>query len=113
MYPEEKPVLPKRFRAWFELIPEKCTACGLCVNACPNSIISIESYKDENNKRKLSKYRMLMESCIYCGFCVEACPQDALYNTQEFEQAVFFRRDLDRILYQIEPPAVQTGGSEE
>ncbi|UWG96332.1 NADH-quinone oxidoreductase subunit I [Dehalobacter sp. DCM] len=113
MYPEEKPVLPKRFRGWFELTPEKCTACGLCVNACPNRIISIESYKDENNKRKLSKYRMLMESCIYCGFCVEACPQDALYNTQDFEKACFFRQDLDRILYQIEPPAVQAGGSEE
>jgi len=112
MYPEQKPNLPKRSRGWFELTPDKCTACGLCVNACPNGIISIESYKDENNKRKLVQYRMLMESCIFCGFCVEACPQDALYNTQAFEQTVFFREDLNRILYKGEPQSVQAERSE-
>lgn len=105
-YPEERPVLPKRFRGTFELIPDKCTACGLCAIACPNQIITVESQKDENNKRKLTKYRMLMESCLYCGFCVEACPTDALYSTQNFENTVFFRQDLDRILLKAETQSV-------
>ncbi|NLL51921.1 MAG: NADH-quinone oxidoreductase subunit I [Peptococcaceae bacterium] len=104
-YPEERPVLPKRFRGSFNLTPEKCTACGLCVKACPNDIISIDTFRDENNKRKLSKYRMNMASCLYCGFCVEACPQGALYTTQEFENTVYFRQDLDRVLYEYEPTA--------
>ncbi len=56
-----------------------------------------------------------MGSCLYCGFCVEACPQDALYHTQKFENAVYFRSDLDRVLYMLDETKTlkaQTEGSE-
>ncbi|RNC29371.1 MAG: NAD(P)H-quinone oxidoreductase subunit I [Candidatus Dichloromethanomonas elyunquensis] len=102
-YPEERPALPKRFRGSFELIPSKCIVCSLCSNACPNNIISIQSKKDENNKKKLTGYQMMMGSCLYCGFCVEVCPTGALYITQKYENAVFFRQNLNVSLFKDEP----------
>jgi methyl-accepting chemotaxis protein len=53
----------------------------------------------ENNKKKLTYYKMMLERCLYCGLCVEACPTDALYSTTNFERTVFFRKDLETILY--------------
>lgn len=48
--------------------PQKCTACNLCANVCPNNCISIHSedaelyaVKNENN-------------CINCGLCEKVCP---------------------------------------
>ncbi len=45
----------------------KCTACMLCVRACPYSGIEVEE-----------KTPRLTESCTYCGACVGVCKLDAL-----------------------------------
>ncbi|MDF2921249.1 MAG: NADH-quinone oxidoreductase subunit [Paenibacillaceae bacterium] len=95
-YPEFRPVLPPRSRGRFDLIEDKCIACGLCASACPNHVIALESVRDEETKKKkLTAYTMAMEQCLYCGFCVEACPTDALQSNQSFEHAVYFRRDIN------------------
>ena len=33
-------------------------------------------------------------ACLFCGLCVKACPVDALGMTQEFEWAVYDKRQL-------------------
>lgn len=93
-YPEEMPNLPPRVRSSMGLIPEKCTACGVCANACPNKVITITSEKDESNKRVLKGYTMDAGRCLFCGLCTEACPSKALKVTQEFENAVYDAEDL-------------------
>ncbi len=98
-YPEERPVLPARFKGSFDLNVAKCIACGLCSNACPNHVIKIESVKDENNKKKLTGYKMLAEQCLYCGFCVEVCPTKALQWNHDYERAKFFRDEVNLDLY--------------
>ena len=47
---------------------EKCTGCGLCVDACPVEAISLE-----NDKAKVDA-----EKCVDCGQCVEECPNEAI-----------------------------------
>lgn len=94
-YPEEMPKLQPRYQGSFELIVPKCIACSLCVNACPNKVIKMETIKDENNKRKLSSYKMYLERCLYCGLCVEACPTSAVIWTHNFETAVYQREDMN------------------
>ena len=47
---------------------EKCTGCGLCVDACPVEAISLE-----NDKVKVDA-----EKCVDCGQCVEECPNEAI-----------------------------------
>lgn len=51
-----------------EVNQDKCTGCGLCVEACPVEAISLE-----NDKAKVDD-----EKCIVCGRCVEECPNEAI-----------------------------------
>lgn len=104
-YPEQRPFLPDNFKGSFRLKVPKCIACGLCVNACPNHVIKVESEKDENNKKKLTGYKMMAERCLYCGFCVEACPTKALLWTKDFELAVYFREDVNLDLFSSYVPS--------
>ena len=93
LYPEVKPNLPARSHGSFILYPEKCIACGICANACPNGVIKVESYKNEEGKRALENYKMSLGYCLFCGLCVESCPTDAINFKTEFELACFNRDD--------------------
>ncbi|OQA89493.1 MAG: NADH-quinone oxidoreductase subunit I [Elusimicrobia bacterium ADurb.Bin231] len=46
---------------------EKCTACGICADVCPQQAITIDNVANIN----LSK-------CTGCGACVAACPNGAI-----------------------------------
>ncbi len=50
---------------------EKCTGCGLCVDACP-----MDAIKLENDEAKVDE-----DICTECGVCVEECPNDAISIT--------------------------------
>lgn len=76
-YPFEKIEMFPRYHGRFVLDVDKCIACGLCVNACPNKVIQLEK-KKVDNKQYLTKYVMRIEYCLFCGLCVEACNKDAL-----------------------------------
>jgi len=68
------PIVRKRFSFGGEsIIPlgyeitDKCIACGICMNKCPEKAVS--SGVTYNIKR---------ERCIECGLCFESCPVDAI-----------------------------------
>jgi len=46
---------------------DKCTGCGICVDACPVQAIRIEHKKAVDS-----------EDCIECGACISQCPNEAL-----------------------------------
>ena len=48
---------------------KKCTVCGVCVDTCPESVLSIEEGRLELANPK---------SCTYCGICEESCPEGAV-----------------------------------
>jgi len=50
-----------------EVIKEKCTGCGICMDACPFGYIQIV-----NNVAKIS------DECQLCGVCISACPKGAI-----------------------------------
>ena len=105
-YPENRATLEisPRFRGRLTLPVDaegrnKCIACGLCQNACPNGTITLETemITDEatGKKRKsLVNYRYDLGSCMFCQLCVNVCPQDAITFSTEFENAVFNREKL-------------------
>ena len=80
MYMDEETGLPV-------VITDKCTSCGMCVEACPRDIIEMRP----KNKRDLKVYvgclneekggiakRACSVACIGCSKCVDACPKEAI-----------------------------------
>lgn len=100
-YPEEKPVLPLRFRGRLALPVDpakganRCVACMLCVKACPNHSIDIVKASAEGKPLpKALRYKYNLATCMFCNLCVEACPFAALVMTDEYELASASRADF-------------------
>lgn len=95
-YPDQKLPMPERFRGGeLELDHKKCIACGLCAMSCPNRVIELTTSIDEQKKRHLQSYTYHSGLCLYCNFCVEACPTKAICWGKDYENARYFRDDLD------------------
>lgn len=100
-YPHEKRILPDNYRGMLALLryddgTDKCVGCDLCEAACPSRVITVVSAEvpGEPIKRYAKEYSMDMTRCLFCGMCVQACPVDALAMTQEYEWAVYDKREL-------------------
>lgn len=67
----------------------KCTACGMCVKACPKAIIEIVPEKGHTRVRcnSLDKGKDVKAKCsvgcIGCGICVKTCESDAIHVTNQ------------------------------
>jgi len=94
-YPFEKLEMFPRYHGRFQLDVDKCIACGLCVNACPNKVIQITKEK-VGKKQYMTKYVMRIEYCLFCGLCVESCNKDALKFSSVLDMNQY-RRDWVRL----------------
>ena len=107
-YPEEKRLLPERFRYIPMLIwdsekqEDRCTACGICAKVCPPQCIWIVRDSDENGKpvTRCSEFYIDAAVCMSCSFCVEFCPFDAIKMNHDYELAVYDR--YPQLVYDME-----------
>jgi NADH-quinone oxidoreductase subunit I len=80
----------------------KCTGCGICELNCPNGTIEVITYmavaEDGKKKKTLDKYVYHLGMCTFCNLCVTTCPSKAIVWGQDFEQAVFSRAALNKVL---------------
>jgi len=68
-YPEVMPKLPERYRGSLQFDFDKCIACGICANNCPNDVLTIETVKDEKTKKKkLLSYTIDFQYCELSKF---------------------------------------------
>ncbi|MBR5455558.1 MAG: 4Fe-4S binding protein [Bacteroidaceae bacterium] len=105
-YPENRSTLhiPSRHRATLVMPHDadgnnKCIACGLCQQTCPNGTISIttKTVTDEEtgkSRKVLAEYHYDLGACMFCQLCVNICPKGAIEFSNEFENAVFDRKKL-------------------
>lgn len=97
-YPDVMPKLAPRFRGCLRFEFEKCIACGICVNNCPNDVLSLETEKSEKTKKKkLLSYTIDFQYCMFCNLCVEGCPTNCLDFDHDFELSQFKREDIKMI----------------
>ena len=70
-----------------EVIDEKCTACGACVDACPKIIIELRKRNKRDRKIFVScinedkggiAKKSCSVACIGCGKCEKVCPHEAI-----------------------------------
>lgn len=98
-YPEEKPVIPPRWRGRIVLTrdpdgAERCVACYLCAAVCPTDCISLQATFDDTGRRHPEFFRINFSRCIFCGLCEEACPTYAIQLTPDFEMCEYNRQSL-------------------
>ncbi|MEW6283840.1 MAG: 4Fe-4S dicluster domain-containing protein, partial [Candidatus Eremiobacterota bacterium] len=67
---------------------EMCVGCGVCVDACPDACIYLESPTNDQGFEYPSIYSIDLSRCCYCGLCTEACPTRSLAFTSNFEMSV-------------------------
>ena len=108
-YPENRKTLyiPEKFRGQVILPHDennehKCTGCTLCERACPNGTIKIitatEETPDGKKRKIIDKWVYNLGMCTFCALCIEACPSDAITMSNFFENSLYDRQDLIRIL---------------
>jgi len=99
-YPEEKMEMPPRSRGIVVLLSDKetgelnCTACELCMRACPTRAIKIVSHRDENKRKVLDSFVVDNTICCFCGLCEEACNFCAIKMAQKYEFSTTNKEDL-------------------
>ncbi|WP_096185859.1 NuoI/complex I 23 kDa subunit family protein [Evansella halocellulosilytica] len=93
-YPDEKVIMPERFRGIHRFFPDKCIVCDLCVKVCPTDVITLTGKKSEENPKKkvIDTYNIDFQGCILCDFCTEVCPTDAIVMTARYDNLCGFNR---------------------
>ncbi|MCP2044348.1 MULTISPECIES: NADH-quinone oxidoreductase subunit NuoI [Pontibacter] len=98
-YPEQKAILPTRWRGRIVLSRdpdggERCVACNLCAAACPVDCIALQATEDPTGRRYPEFFRINFSRCIFCGFCEDACPTYAIQLIPDFEMGEYNRQNL-------------------
>jgi len=70
-----------------EVVDDKCTACGACVDACPRNIIELRKKNKKDRKIYVScineekgavAKKNCSVACIGCSKCFKVCPYEAI-----------------------------------
>lgn len=99
-YPEQRDVIAERSRGIVVLLSDKetgelnCTACQLCMRACPTGAIVVEFERDENKRKILTNFTLDNTICCFCGMCEESCNFSALKLANKYEFSTIDKHDL-------------------
>lgn len=109
-YPENKDTLKmfERFRGEVVMPHDhdnthRCTGCQKCEIVCPNGSIEIiwdrqPDPETGKKKKEIDQFIYHFGMCTMCSLCIEVCPTDAIVWAQNFENSVYDRTQLTKVL---------------
>ena len=71
-------------KGWIEVNELHCKGCGLCVEACPQDVMSLDM--DRLTPKGYHPVYLHAEGCTGCGICAIVCPDAALTVFREAKQ---------------------------
>ena len=89
--------MPDNYRGLLKVEMDICTACLICMKACPIDCIAITNVKCDKKKfpgksgkmavqtRAATRFDIDLGKCMFCGLCTIPCPTGAIYHTNGFE----------------------------
>jgi len=99
-YPDERWVLPERFKGFIINEISRCDGCLRCAKVCPVDCIYIESV-GKGKDRYMHRYAIDYNKCIWCGLCTVECPTDACQHSLDYDHALYDRK---RLVYEFADP---------
>lgn len=63
-------------KGWIEVNELYCKGCELCVNACPQDVLALNS--ERLTPKGYHPVYLNAEGCTGCGICAVVCPEAAL-----------------------------------
>jgi len=102
-YPDERQVMPERFRGFVHNDMTKCDACNICAKLCPVDCIYIEA-EGKGKERMMTRYAIDYNKCIWCSLCTENCHTGSITMSHDYDHSVYDRRSL---VYEFMDPNVQ------
>ncbi len=103
-YPDERQVMPPRFRGFVHNDMTKCDACGICAKLCPIDCIYIET-DGKGKDRYMTRYAIDYNKCIWCSLCTENCHTGSITMSHDYDHSVYDRKTL---VYEFMDPTEQT-----
>ena len=102
-YPDERQVMPERFRGFVHNDMDKCDACNICAKLCPVDCIYIET-DGKAKERMMTRYAIDYNKCIWCSLCTENCHTGSITMSHDYDHSVYDRRSL---VYEFMDPTVK------
>jgi NADH-quinone oxidoreductase subunit I len=99
-YPDERWVLPERFKGFIINDTTRCDGCLRCAKVCPVDCIYIESV-GKGKDRYMHRYAIDYNKCIWCGLCTSECPTGACQHSLDYDHALYDRK---RLVYEFVDP---------
>lgn len=65
---------------WLDFIAAHCTACGWCIDVCPEGVFSFNLNNEEKESIKGRKLAINIEWCLPCGNCLDVCKPGAIVD---------------------------------
>jgi 2-oxoglutarate ferredoxin oxidoreductase subunit delta len=63
-------------KGWIEVDELYCKGCDLCVDACPQDVISLDM--EQLTSKGYHPAYLIAEGCTGCAICAIVCPEAAL-----------------------------------
>jgi ferredoxin len=76
----------------YRVVPEKCTACGVCRDACAHNAIFGQRSKPYYNGYPAFEIRQ--KRCVKCDACRPACPEGAIIITNAKSDVIKLKEEV-------------------